>query len=456
MPRPAPLWFVVLGLLCASASAEPHADRCVVLVSIDGLAGFYLDDPRAELPTLRRLAREGARASGMVCSFPTVTWPNHTTLVTGTPPAKHGVIGNNYFDRAAGKSVQLLVDPVFDKDQIVTSPTIYDVAHEAGLKTSGIVWPATRAAKTLDWTVPDMGGGGWAKFATPSWLSELREADIPVDRHDYWVTQPTGGVQRDWLYTRMARQVLTQHSPNVLMIHLVEVDHVEHKYGPRTVDAYWAVSQADDRLRDLVEAIAASPLGPKTTLFVCSDHGFYPIERDIRPNVLLRQLALTAADKSAKPKAACVTQGGGCAIYVLDDARRDDLVLQLAEQFRHTEGVAAVYLPDDFAKIGQPSRAVNPNAADLWLSAAKGYSFSDSAAGEQAVAPRDAVAGTHGYDPEQDDLLATCVLWGYGVKPGVNLGRISNLDVAPTMAKVLGVPMPSADGKPLAAALKDE
>ena len=102
-------------------------------------------------------ARE-RRADGIVCSFPTVTWPNHTTLVTGTTPAKHGVIGNNYLDRKSATQVPFIPDPLFDKDQIVKVPTIYDAAHDAGLVTAGIVWPATRNARTLDWTVPDMFG----------------------------------------------------------------------------------------------------------------------------------------------------------------------------------------------------------------------------------------------------------------------------------------------------------
>src|SRR5687768_11860803 len=107
--------FLVFCCFTVTAHAEPHKDHCVILVSVDGLAGFYLDDPRADMPTLRRLAKEGARAKGMVCSFPTVTWPNHTTLVTGTSPARHGVIGNNYFDRTSGNSVPFIPDPLFDK-----------------------------------------------------------------------------------------------------------------------------------------------------------------------------------------------------------------------------------------------------------------------------------------------------------------------------------------------------
>src|SRR5436309_10686201 len=104
--------FVLLWVLLLAAprivEAAPQTDRCVILVSVDGLAGFYLDDPKADLPTLRRLAREGARAEGLSCSFPTVTWPNHTTLVTGVPPVKHGVIGNGYFDRKKATPVSLL------------------------------------------------------------------------------------------------------------------------------------------------------------------------------------------------------------------------------------------------------------------------------------------------------------------------------------------------------------
>lgn len=444
---------LALARLVSTAVAAPEHDRCIILVSVDGLAGFYIDDPRSDLPTLRRLAAEGARASGVVCSFPTVTWPNHTTMVTGVPPAKHGVIGNNYYDRSTGKNVSLLPDPVLDKDQIVKVPTIYDVAHQAGLKTAGIIWPATRNAKTLDWTVPDMAGDGWQRFGTPGWLSELRGAGLPVDHHAAWVAGG-GGVQRDWLYTRMARHALVNHQPNLLLIHLVEVDHVEHKYGPRSDDAYWAVSQADDRVRDLVEAVNASPLRGKTTIFVCSDHGFFPIEKEIRPNVVLRQSGLIQGQgKDVTKTAWALSQGGACAVYVLEDARRAELVNQLADQLAQLEGVEAVIKPADFARIGQPTREENPNAADLWLAARKSYSFSDGVDGDNVVVPRSSLGGTHGYLPEHEDLLATCIIWGAGIKPGVALGKISNEDIAPTIARLLGVELPTASGKPLTAAL---
>jgi predicted AlkP superfamily pyrophosphatase or phosphodiesterase len=448
------LFLVIVLSACASAE-DPHKDRCVVLVSVDGLANFYLDDPKADMPTLRRLIREGARAEGVVCSFPTVTWPNHTTLVTGVPPARHGVIGNNYLDRDSAGKVPFIPDPLFDKDQIVKVPTVYDAAHKAGLVTAGIVWPATRSARTLDWTVPDMfGTEAWPKYGTQAWLEELRGAGLPVDRHGVWTGESGGGVPRDWLYTRMARHLFEHHPPNLLMIHLVEVDHVQHKHGPKTADAYWSVSHADDRLRDLVEAARLSPLADKTTFVIASDHGFFPIEKDIRLNVLLKREGLLGG-KDKKKQAYCVSQGGACMVYVLDDERREEIVGRLRKALAEVEGVAAVLGPEQFTKLGQPTPEDDSRAPDLWLSAESGFSFTDSESGEDVVAARETHGGTHGYLPNQPDMLGTLVISGYGVEPGTNLGKVSNLDVAPTIARLLGIELPTADGQALSKALKE-
>src|SRR5215213_3934105 len=86
------------ALRSSHLSAEDN-DRHVILISVDGLAHYYFDDPKAPMPTIRKLAADGARAKRMKTSMPTNTWPNHTTLVTGVQPGKHGVIGNDYFDR---------------------------------------------------------------------------------------------------------------------------------------------------------------------------------------------------------------------------------------------------------------------------------------------------------------------------------------------------------------------
>lgn len=439
--------YVGHGVNLSGAAEHPRKDHCVVLISVDGLAHFYLDDPRAEMPTIRKLAAQGARAEGMVASFPTVTWPNHTTLVTGVTPAKHGVIGNNYLDRATAKPVPFIPDPLFDKDEIVKVPTIYDAAAGAGLVTAGIIWPATRNATSLHYTVPDMGGDdAWPRYGTATWMQELRDAGIPVHKHGTWVKESTGGVQRDWLYTRLAAHVLKHHPPNLLLIHLVELDHVQHKYGPRSDEAYWAVSNADDRVRDIVEATRLSPHAERTTIIVASDHGFFPIERDIKLNVLCAQIA---SSQEERPILRAVAQGGGCMLYILDPTRKAELLSVLKEKIPGIEGVAGVYDEKNFAMLGQPAPGTNANAPDLWVAAKSGYSFSDTTTGDEIVSARASRAGTHGYLPDQPDMLATLVLSGAQIRPGTKLGKVSNLTVAPTIAKLLGIVLPSADGSAL-------
>jgi predicted AlkP superfamily pyrophosphatase or phosphodiesterase len=444
---------VLLLPLCVRSllAADPAKDQCVILISVDGLANFYLDDPRAEMPTIRRLAKEGARAQGTVCSFPTVTWPNHTTLVTGVPPARHGVIGNDYLDRKSGEKVPFIPDPLFDKDEIVKVPTIYDAAHNAGLVTAGVIWPASRNARTLDFTVPDMAGeDAWPKYGTPGWLAELHAAGIPIEKQGTWVKDASGGVQRDWLYSRMAAHVLEKHRPNLLLVHLVELDHVQHRMGPRSPEAYWADSYEDDRVRDIVEAAQRSPLGKKTTIIVASDHGFYPIDKEIRPNVVAKALGF----RGDKKQVACLPQGGSCGVYVLADEHRADIVSKLKEKLADVEGVTDVIGPEGFAALGQPTPDQDPRAPDLWLAAEKDYSFSDSDSGADVVVPRSSHGGTHGYLPDQPDMLGTLVFAGNGIKSGASLGKVSNQTVAPTLARLLGIELPTAEGHVLEAALQ--
>ncbi len=444
------------GILSTPARAlDPAADRIVVLISVDGLAHYYLDDPKADMPTIRQLAAEGARAKSMQCSLPTVTWPNHTTLVTGVHPIKHGVIGNNYFDRAKGQIIPLIPDPHFDKEEIVKSPTIYDVAKAGGMKTAAIIWPASRGAKTLDWTVPDVFEDKlFQGYATPSLLTEWKAAGIPFEKQQEWCR--TGrGEDRDRMYVQMLNHVIRTHRPNVALLHLVEVDHVEHAKGPQTPEAYAAVKFADDRVREVWDELKKSFPG-KATLIVSADHGFFPYQQQIQPNVLFRNDGLLTAEgsKITSARVRCVGQGGAAFIYVLDEASREPLLAELVKKLPRMEGVDLLIEQKDFAKHGLADPRKDPRMPDLVLSARSGYSFSDSLSGNLVVTPKsDTIKGTHGYDPAQPALHATFVAWGAGIRPGANVGTISNTDVAPTMAALLGLKMPTADGKPLEAAL---
>lgn len=443
-PAPAP----------ASAPAAAVAgDRIVVMISLDGLAGYYLDDPRAEMPTLRALAAAGARAGGMKTSTPSVTWPTHTSLVTGVHPARHGVVGNNYFDRARGARVTLIADPVYDKDQIVKVPTVYDLAKAKGLRTAAVRWPASRNAKTLDWTVPDISLDLLLqKYTTPSLLAESRAAgNWPgTEAKD----QPK--VSRDETWTRVFLQILRDHRPQLALLHLADIDHTEHVSGPKSDEAYAAIKEADGQVARVWEQLKRDYPG-KATLVIVSDHGFSPITAAVLPNVVLRDAGLveTRDKKVVGGAVQLVPQGGSALVYVTDKANRQQVIDRVTRAFNGVRGIASVVGPGGLAAYGVADPAVDPNAPDMILFAQEGYVFGDTAAGALPVEEKSERRGSHGHDSNLPDLHATFIAWGVGIKPGARLGEISNTDVAPTVAKLLDVPMPNVDGKVLSAALSE-
>ena len=451
-----PLLFALLAL--SSAVRAANTDQHVILVSVDGFAHYYFDDPKAHIPTIRELAARGGHATRMECSYPTVTWTNHTTLVTGVNPGKHGVIANDIFDRKELKKIPYIPDPLFDKDQLVTAPTIYDVAHAAGLSTAGVIWPASRNAKTLDHTVPDVfEQENFEKYGTPSLLADARRLGIPVEKQQEWCKAGNAGkAQRDYMYTQLATHILRTHKPNLLLLHLVSVDSFEHATGRNSPEAYWALNDSDHRIRELVEATKEAGTYDRTTFIITADHGFISYTKNINPNAMLKKhgLVKTALGSKLSPGSAVFAhgQGGGCFVYVLDQTRKVEIISQIKPLLAAMEGVEAVI--DDPKAVGHRSAEEDPREPDLFLSAKDGYAFSDALADNNEISATDGVKGAHGYLHTHPLMGGSFVMAGPGVKPGSKVEKMANLDVTPTIAHILGVKMPDTDGKVLTELLK--
>jgi predicted AlkP superfamily pyrophosphatase or phosphodiesterase len=449
-----PLVIVSLSACLTSYAAEPAARPAqhVVLISVDGLAASYLNDPKANLPTLRKLAAEGAVAKGMQTSFPSVTWPSHTSLITGVHPARHGVIGNGVWNRELKRGVTYIGDPELTKDEAIRVPTIYDVAHAAGMKCGSVIWPCSNGAKSLDWVIPDSNKPDLhARFTTPGFVDELGKAGIDISKLGEWGWSKDRSHDRDVVYTQVANYLLSKHQPQLLLVHLITPDGVEHAYGPHTREAYSAVAESDQRIAEIWNTLQQPPLAGKATLFIVSDHGFAPYEKLIRPNVVLKESGLIEADASGKVTsrlAWCVGQGGSAFIYVLDSERRESIIGQLKTKLAALEGVAEVLEPVAFIKLGIPDPEKNPEAPHLVLTTGPGYSFND-ALSAPAVADAGGMKGTHGHDPRPDYMHATFIAVGAGIQPGVKLDVVQNVDVAPTIAHLLGLEMKEVDGRVL-------
>ncbi|WP_438479739.1 alkaline phosphatase family protein [Oleiharenicola lentus] len=452
------------GLILLAMSASPlklsavNRDAVVIVVSIDGLPSDYFEAPSVAMPTLRALAARGARAEGMVSVFPTVTWPNHTSMVTGVSPAKHGVLGNIYYDRAKKAEVNFIWDPIFDKEDMVKVPTVYDVAHLAGLKTAGIAWPGSRNAKHLDWQVPCVIEADLLeRYTTPEVKDLFRTLGISLQRKTEWGEIDVGGKALwDWMHTQVASQLVQRHRPNLLLIHFDMVDALQHRNGRNRPEADWAVNLADHYLRELVAATEAAGLAERATFIVVSDHGFFNYSKQINGNAVLREAGLikTAGNRIVESRAHFLSMTGGAAIYITDVEHREQMARDLAARFKSIEGVAEVLDAGAIKKIGLATAAEDARAPDLMLSAAEGYGFSPRIPSLEIMAEMSQVKGAHGYLPDQPKMYATFVASGAGIKAGVKLGKIRNVDVAPTIAALLGLEMKNVEGRVLHEILK--
>jgi len=416
--------------------------RRVVVISIDGFAAFYWDDPQARLSHLRGLAERGALASSMETVFPSTTWPTHVSMVTGVSPSAHGVVANHILNRRTREAEDLTGDPIYDAPALLRAPTVYDVAHRAGLRTAAIDWPATRNATTLDFNLPFFKDQRVFETQTARAVwEELTALGYPMHRQGEWALLPKR-FHKDEMVGRVAAHVARRHRPTLLLLHFLCVDSLQHLHGPRSPEAYWALEYVDGLIGRLVAALGDPGLDD-TTIFVVSDHGFLPSSREIRPNVRLRKLG-------AQRQARFVMNHGAGALYRLD--ADPGAIDQLAGEIGHMEGVSGVWTAAAFPGLGLPVPADHQQVADVMFEAAPGYSFGDGAEGDdEHGAPR--YLGTHGQRPIYPDNAAFFLVAGAGIQRAVALGPVRSRDVAPTVAATLGLRMEEVEGAVLTRAL---
>jgi predicted AlkP superfamily pyrophosphatase or phosphodiesterase len=437
---------VIAALLACSSLAANH----VVLITIDGFPGRMLQDKRTYVPSIRALAEEGATAEGMKVSNPSVTWPNHTTLVSGVRPRKHSVLFNGVLERGVD---QVRINPNMTAAQLVATKTIFDLLHEGGLKTAGVNWPCTRLSKSLDDDFPD--SPDMVDFTTPRLRSELvAEGILPSENQADFAK--IGMPLRDEIWTKTACYLIRKRMPDFMTVHLLNTDSTHHKYGPESMASFTALALADRFVGDMVAAINAAGHKDDTTIIVTSDHGFATATNVLQPNVLFRQagwVTVSSLNQIVKARVQCVPEGGSGFIYLNDAATKEEDRKKVIELLANKEGVAELVGPEKFEALGIPP-AGQGGSPDLILRPKIGYGVVGTATGQAFVAPVTMAmsSGYHGY-VEEPLMNAVFVISGRGVKKGAKLGIIENVDVAPTVMKLLGKELPNGDGKVLSEAL---
>lgn len=434
------LAFVLLLGLQATGQRRPAAARHVVIISLDGFPSWALDDPYLPVPTLRELAARGARAKAMRPVNPTVTWPNHTSLVTGVTPATHGVLFNGILVREPGIAPR--VEPWRDKGEMVRARTLYDVAHEQGLTTAQVDWVAIQNAPTITWAFAER------PDASAPISRELVKAGVISDA-DLSSFASRNIVWRDRMWTEAAAHIIRRHRPNLLLFHLLNLDSTQHRYGPRTPAAMTTMALLDRQVREILDAIRDAKIESRTAVVIVSDHGFRQVKKQIALNAAFTAAGLNVVKdgKLVQCDAYAMPEGGSALVYVTTPDPTGEILARARDAVQKVEGVATVVEPADFAQYGLPLPETNDQMGALFVIPKDGYAFTAALGDRDVIDAPGGSLGAHGYVASDPELGAIFIAAGAGIARGVSLDTIDNVDVAPTVAALLGLDLGKVDGR---------
>jgi predicted AlkP superfamily pyrophosphatase or phosphodiesterase len=437
------LLFTVTVLLAPAARAqEKPSPPLLLMISIDGLRPDYVtaaDAHGAKVPNLRRFLKEGTYAEGVRGVVPTVTYPSHTTLVTGVWPAKHGIFANTTFDPSEKNQ-----EGWYWYSEDIRVPALWDAAAQADRTTASIQWPVTVGAH-VTWNIPEF----W-RASTPDDVKLLRAVSTPglLREAQAEIGEYRGGIdtspEGDEVRGRYAQWILERKHPGLLTLHLTALDHIEHETGPFSPASIAVLERLDAVIGKLREA--AERLAPgRALLAVVSDHGFAKTANQLNLFPAFRDAKLLATDEKGKLTdwMAMPWLTGGSAAIVLQDPNDAATLAQVRELLARlssdpANGIDRVLEADELHKRG------GYPPASFFVGLKPGWRT--GATREGSILTKSKPGGTHGGLPDLPDLLAAFFVVGPGVPAGRSLGFIDMRDVAPTLAHLAGYSLPTADG----------
>jgi len=441
--RNSTLVLVLTGLLATA----PAFCGSLLLISIDGLPPGYVTDADRlglKIPNLRRFLNDGAHATGVVGVVPTVTYPSHTTIVSGVLPAEHGIVSNTPFD-----PLNTNRDGWFWYAQDIKVPTLWTAASRAKLRTASVNWPVTVGEAHIATLLPEY----W-RVSNADDLKLLRALSRPAGRLEQleaklgpFVDGYEDTLESDRVRARFAVEILRADKPQFMAVHLVALDGAQHRDGPFAPAVFDVLEALDAMVGELSAAARAND--PATTVALISDHGFIKTHTAVNLRARFVDAGLITLERGTPSDAAGnvsswdaqVWPGGATAAVMLREPQNADLRKRVADLLASIasdsrNGIARVWSSREL-----DGTSGFPGAAFL-VEFAPGFYFGTAARGE-LLTPATS-KGTHGYLPQRPEMHASFFIQGPGITAGRNLGQVDMRQIAPTLAHVLAIELPTA------------
>ncbi len=443
------IMMILLAPLRSAVQAQESAGNPrLLLIAVDGLRPDYvLDADRYKLaiPNLRNLVRTGMYATSVKGVIPTVTYPSFTTILTGASPARHGIVANTTFDPMNRNATGW---DWYAED--IRVPTLWDVARTAGITTASVHWPVSVGAP-VTWNLPQIWRTGMADdrkllraLATNGLQMEL-EAAVGSPYADGIDETISGDENR----ARFTAKLIERHRPGFVTAYFTALDHEQHQSGPFTPKVFATLESIDSIIGMLID-VSRKTSGENVTVAIVSDHGFERTNREVNLLSAFRTAGLITFDSALSDKVkdwrASVWSAGASAAIVLKD-RQD---AKMRTQVRALLALLAADSTNGIDRVLEAGelqeRGGFPDATFL-VNLRHGYQIGYATTGP--IVGAKSVGGMHGYLPDNPAMSSAFLIAGPGISRGASLGAIDLRDIAPTLASVLRVEIPTAEGRRL-------
>lgn len=413
-------------------------NKRIILITIDGLRLDMITKENMPTPVLKEMAEQGTLVERVVSVAPAITYPNHTSLITGARPVHHGIFYNSPFQGNQKTGI------AYWFSDSIKCPTLWKIIKEQGGKTCSLFWPVSTFSKDIDLNIPEY----WSIDKKVSSWDLLRHSTTPlglipeleqnVIGHFSNRIYTPGGRNSEAYTAFIASYIIQKYKPILTTIHLWSTDESQHNTGTESIDTKKSVEAVDYAIGQIKDALARANMLDNTIFVISGDHGFTNVDRCIVPNLWLKKEGLLTDNKN-KWQARFHCTGSTAFLYlnkgvnhkVVDKVRNllNHLPVEKSSLFRIVE-------KNELDKLGCDPRV------ELAIEPIVGVSVSDNMKGEDIIWKN---LGRHGYISPRETTSA--IFWGKGIRVGNIIHQMKIEDIAPTILRLIGIDFKVPDGK---------
>ena len=297
------IYIFILSILCLCSSARQR----VILITIDGLRSDILENSSQPAPFMHEMLRKSVYVPNVIVVNPTMTYPSHTTLVTGSTPLDHGIHCNRQFqfNRAEPTLYNWYADSIRTK-------TLWQTVKEHGGTTASVFWPVTTGCKWIDFNLPEYFP---TKRVSVSGMDYIRPVCTPSDIMAELEREATGHLS-DTTLRAMVNYLTNRYKPDFMTVHLVTTDYKQHETGIYSNETQQAVAAADHAIGLILENLEYTHQKDSVTIIVTGDHGFTQGRYRLHPNALLVSNGMLSEQPGGDWQACFNSLGAAAYMYV--------------------------------------------------------------------------------------------------------------------------------------------